>query len=368
MNINETFRIIHQNKNYLWKSGQAICIRDQFILELKQGSMMIRDLTRISTEKTKIKLERLPVGNEIVQIKLENDYSFKIMKMIHPEPACNDIAIKLAPFVTIPERAVNQEDRVFLNRIKQVTAASTLACLLFIFLGFTENETTPDEQLIPKKFAKLILKKPTEPNPQSSQGGASIAKAFQAKSVQRNLKSVLQGGLSKYSIMTTGRSIQSLSMKMSTQGNNSLASLEGKANQMIGSLHAGGYGTGQGISIKGQGQGQLEIGLNYKDAIVDEGLTKDEVAKVIHSHMNEIRYCYESAIQNDPSIAGKVLVDFKIGSRGSVAVAQTAENTMNNVQVGTCLIGKLKNWKFPEPRGGVQVAVTYPFLFKSLNR
>ncbi len=176
--------------------------------------------------------------------------------------------------------------------------------------------------------------------------------------------------------MATGRSIQSLSQKILSQTNEAGAGLEKKTGAMLGAMNTGnfqigsenGYGSGNGTNVKGQGTGHLEIGLNLKDATVDEGLTKEEVAKVIHSHMNEIRYCYESAILADPSLSGKVLVDFKIGSTGGVATAAAAENTMNNVQVGGCLVGKLKNWKFPQPRGGVMVAVSYPFIFKSLTR
>ena len=155
---------------------------------------------------------------------------------------------------------------------------------------------------------------------------------------------------------------------MDQHGRNILATLGKETDRAIGSLGSLGTRSGIGTTISGQGSGQLEIGLNFHDATVDEGLTREEVAKVIHSHINEIRYCYESAILSDPSLAGKVLIDFRIGSRGAVDSAQTAGDSMNNSNVSRCLVAKLKNWKFPSPRGGVQVAVSYPFLFKSVNR
>ena len=122
------------------------------------------------------------------------------------------------------------------------------------------------------------------------------------------------------------------------------------------------------MNVKCQGNGQFEVGLITQDAVVDEGLTKEEVAKVIHSHMNEIRYCYESAILKDPTLAGKVLIDFKINANGVVPSAGIAENSISDGQVGNCLTNKLRTWKFPQPRGGVVVAVSYPFIFKSLSR
>jgi outer membrane biosynthesis protein TonB len=84
--------------------------------------------------------------------------------------------------------------------------------------------------------------------------------------------------------------------------------------------------------------------------------------------MNEIRYCYESGILKDPTIAGKLLVDFKINATGIVPNAGVLEASLKDSQVTQCLLGKLKSWKFPHPRGGVVVAVTYPFIFKSLSR
>jgi hypothetical protein len=176
--------------------------------------------------------------------------------------------------------------------------------------------------------------------------------------------------------MATGRAIQSLSEKITSQSDVMGTGLQVKASDTLGGAKLGnakmgsdsGYGSGSGVNVNGQGHGQLEIGLNTADASVDEGLTKDEVAKVIHSHMNEIRYCYESAILKDPNLAGKLLVDFKINASGIVPNAGISEHSLNDLGVSQCLLGKLKSWKFPQPRGGVMVAVSYPFIFKSLSR
>jgi hypothetical protein len=41
--------------------------------------------------------------------------------------------------------------------------------------------------------------------------------------------------------------------------------------------------------------------------------------------------------------------------------------TMNNQPVENCIMARIKTWAFPKPKGGGQVLVSYPFLFKSLN-
>jgi hypothetical protein len=247
-----------------------------------------------------------------------------------------------------------------------------------------EPNVSTNEELIPAKYAKLILTKPKETKSTPASGGATqsqaqvkaIARAFQSKTVQKSMQSILKGGLSRYSVLATGRAIQSLSQKITADSNVVGAGLQEKGSNLLAGANTGtykmgsdsGYGSGTGVNIKGQGKGQLEIGLNTAEASVDEGLTKDEVAKVIHSHMNEIRYCYESAILKDPNLAGKLLVDFRINAGGVVPNAGVSEATLKDQVVTQCLLGKLKSWKFPQPRGGVMVAVSYPFIFKSLSR
>ena len=42
-----------------------------------------------------------------------------------------------------------------------------------------------------------------------------------------------------------------------------------------------------------------------------------------------------------------------------------ANTEMNNETVESCLQKKVVRWVFPEPRGGGEVIVTYPFIFTS---
>ena len=42
--------------------------------------------------------------------------------------------------------------------------------------------------------------------------------------------------------------------------------------------------------------------------------------------------------------------------------------TLANDQISECIRKRMANWRFPRPKGGVHVAVTYPFVFKTLGR
>ncbi len=275
------------------------------------------------------------------------------------------------------------EDVIFRTNLKR--GAAVLASLLLVVFTshLLEPEIKTDESLIPKKFAKIILTRPPQPAHASSGSltasraqAKAVAKAFQTKTVQNSLKSILKSGLSRYSLMSTGKSIQILTKKIASQQTELGAGIQGKADALIAANttgttrvgDAGGYGSGKGPLVNGQGKSQFEVGLGGQDALVDEGLTKEEVARVIHSHMNEIRYCYESGILKDPTIAGKLLIDFRINASGLVPNAGVTEASLRDPFVSQCLLSKLKAWKFPHPRGGVMVAVSYPFIFKSLSR
>lgn len=376
-------RILYQNKMIIWNIKLPLNLDRDYILEVKNGTLLIRNF--LAEQGSKASLMHFPFKSPIEpqQIKLHQNRILSLAPVHYPEVISLEKAAKTTVAPISPDTVLSPEDLTFRKGVRRITAASALLSLLVIFINFFEKAPETNEELIPQKYAKLILTKPKTINEASSGVSArsqaqtkAIARAFQSKTVQKSMKSILQGGLSKYSIMSTGKSIQSLTQKIQSQTAEVGAGLEKKTQGMLGAMNAGnfqigsenGYGSGNGTSVKGQGYGHLDIGLNYKDAVVDEGLTKEEVAKVIHSHMNEIRYCYEAAILSDPSIAGKVLVDFKIGAQGNVFTANAAENTMSSAQVGGCLVGKLKNWRFPQPRGGVQVAVSYPFIFKSLAR
>ena len=137
----------------------------------------------------------------------------------------------------------------------------------------------------------------------------------------------------------------------------------------------GGYGTkGKGGGKAGYGRrtligsvGDATLGLG-RESLGENGLDKDAIAKVIREHEGEVRFCYEQGLLMDPKISGRVAVAFVIGARGSVRKAEVAHTTLQFKSVEDCILQKLKAWKFPLPRGGVNVAISYPFLLKRLGQ
>lgn len=130
---------------------------------------------------------------------------------------------------------------------------------------------------------------------------------------------------------------------------------------------AGGKGIGQGIGgLAAGGVGTAgEVGVVDEETEISGGLDKDVIAKYIRSQLGQIRYCYERQLSAQPDLYGKVLVKFTIGSTGAVVASQIGSTTLNSSMVEGCIVRRVAGWKFPEPTGGTQVMVSYPFLFKS---
>jgi len=133
----------------------------------------------------------------------------------------------------------------------------------------------------------------------------------------------------------------------------------------IGGLGTKGDGRGTGghggIDLGGKGKATTRI-VPGKTTVVG-GLDKDVIAKIIRQHQNEIKYCYESELNKNPSLAGKVAVAFTIDPTGAVSEAAVTETTLNSSTAESCMLSRIRRWKFPEPKGGGVVAVTYPWLF-----
>lgn len=73
--------------------------------------------------------------------------------------------------------------------------------------------------------------------------------------------------------------------------------------------------------------------------------------------------CYKAGLAQDPTLFGRVVVDFVISGSGRVVSATVASDTLAQPAVSACTAIAVKRWKFPNPRGGGDVVVSYPFDF-----
>ena len=92
-------------------------------------------------------------------------------------------------------------------------------------------------------------------------------------------------------------------------------------------------------------------------------LDMDIVRRVIAEHRREIVACYETELQKIPELQGRIDVEFVIGPDGAVGGTKLKASTMKNDAVHACVQRRVKQWRFPEPKGGGTVRVSYPWIF-----
>jgi predicted component of type VI protein secretion system len=129
----------------------------------------------------------------------------------------------------------------------------------------------------------------------------------------------------------------------------------------LGSGNGRGSGGRGGIDLGGRGKGMTRI---KPGKVIHKGsLSREEIARVVRRHLNQIRYCYEKQLAKDPNLQGKLVGSWTIAGTGLVASASITQNTMGSPPVGKCVERIIKRMRFPRPKGGGQVFVTYPFVF-----
>lgn len=273
------------------------------------------------------------------------------------------------PVLDINSKWKTEQNSYESNFFKKSSSIITiLACVTFsfhIFHSMQEPEIA-ETPLIPKKYVQVIVKS------NKTQSTPSVAAKVSHAKISKAASQLVKGGFKKYlkssSLLVGNKGIHGAlnKSKITTSG---LSNWKSEKTSVVGvnSVHVS-KGLGRSLAAVGvQGQGGQFVSMNWSESTVEEGLTKDEVGKVIHAHMSEVRYCYESAMIHNPKLAGRILIDFTIIGTGNVHVATVKDTTAKDTRLEGCLISKLKGWKFPKPKGGVRVAVSYPFLFKSLG-
>jgi hypothetical protein len=115
-------------------------------------------------------------------------------------------------------------------------------------------------------------------------------------------------------------------------------------------------------------------GMATAEALVDETVIKadkllpctaDEVGirRVLRSANPAFQACYKRALNTDPNIAGKLLLNVTVSPDGTLGTLATEENTLNNAVVQDCILQRVKRIKFPKCQGELR-RERFPLFFQ----
>ena len=122
----------------------------------------------------------------------------------------------------------------------------------------------------------------------------------------------------------------------------------------------GKYGTGIGMGKKAS----ADISITNSDPEVTGSMDPELIRRVVRSHHDQLKYCYDNALTKNPKLTGKVSVRWIITEGGTVASSNVVNTTTNTPDLDRCIAGRVLTWIFPKPKGGGVAVVTYPFVFK----
>lgn len=288
---------------------------------------------------------------------------------------------------------------------KNMLIATLAVAFLFVFIGVVapKNTTVVTEIQLPKSTESAVIKFET---PKQKKTQPAVAKAVaQPKEAQSAPASASSGGkvsallkgavgvrISQLIGKVSATDARTSEVLVSTQGRKADDGASGRALAAVGNVDTSGRnwngeanatGGGKGISTAGVGGGKSGsglgnglaagktgsggVGLIEEESEVVGGLDREVIAQYIKTQLGQILYCYERQLSANPDLYGKVAVKFTIAGTGQVESQLIGQTTLNSVPVEGCILSKISKWKFPEPRGGTKVVVTYPFLFKSTN-
>jgi outer membrane biosynthesis protein TonB len=133
-------------------------------------------------------------------------------------------------------------------------------------------------------------------------------------------------------------------------------------------LHGDGFGReGHGTlpGIAGPTKPGGSPGVSARDPIILGALDKSVIDEVVKKKLPAIRYCYQRQLNQQPTLAGKLVMKFTIDKHGGVSSATPKSSTLHNAAVDACVQKQFLRMRFPPPRGGGIVIVAYPFVFQS---
>jgi TonB family protein len=93
-------------------------------------------------------------------------------------------------------------------------------------------------------------------------------------------------------------------------------------------------------------------------------LSKQAIRDVVRSRRPEMEACYWEERRRNPRIEGRVDVRFVIADTGQVCAVEVRKSTVGAPQLERCMLGQFARMRFPPPKGGGVVLVTYPYIFK----
>ena len=195
-------------------------------------------------------------------------------------------------------------------------------------------------------------------------GSTSIAGPSQAIASVTNLDAVSVPGATEKNFSVGGLKGSLGNGKISVATGGAIMQTKG-SKQVLRS--AGARGRGQVAALERGTTGKKKVQAMVmakmsRTVKIKGGMSREMVKRVIDQHLEEITFCYETALMSNPNILGRMVFEWKIMMNGRVGEIRIVASSVNSHEIHTCIKTAIKTWQFPKPVGA-EVVVSYPFVF-----
>jgi hypothetical protein len=87
------------------------------------------------------------------------------------------------------------------------------------------------------------------------------------------------------------------------------------------------------------------------------------IAREIRGRRKAIAACYERALKQQPTLAGKLVVRFSLAAAGTVTAVEIDDDTLGAPDVAACIRAVVLRWRFPSLAEGA-AELSFPFVFQ----
>jgi hypothetical protein len=205
----------------------------------------------------------------------------------------------------------------------------------------------------------------------SNERAAALAAQAEQMQMQRlaaiGAQSSVQGALNRSDIPAVDLSGAAASNAGIGSGSGDLKLGGGGASMQSGTKRPGLSGIGGGTKGEGPASAGAETKVAGPTGVAQVGGTSATVPisdadRVIANLRGRFRACYQTGLNSDPNMSGKVLISARVGPNGEVTSADVASNTGLTPAVAQCIAGHVRRATFSAPGGGgstLQIPVTF---------
>lgn len=87
------------------------------------------------------------------------------------------------------------------------------------------------------------------------------------------------------------------------------------------------------------------------------------VVSMIRGRQSAFRRCYEQAMNDDPTLGGRITVQFSIQPQGNVSGARATENSTGHAGLSQCVVRVFSGLRWRQGPEGGSISYSYPLMF-----